>query len=573
MPFDGIVTYAVTNELKTTLIGGRINKIYQPTTNEIIITIRNQGKNHHLLISIHPNYARFHVTEDRFQNPKEPPMFCMTLRKHLSGAILEDIQQEKLERVVSFRYRQLNEIGDEEFKNLQVEIMGRHSNVLLLNADKTKIIHCLKTVPPFQNRHRSIVPGADYIAPPVQDKQDIQQTEAVHFVQKLDFNKGKLDQQIVQQLGGISKIIGKEMAYQAHLGSQEAFKEQFNQLKQQISEQQFQPAIYRNKKEEFHVIPLKHLSGEKETYASANDMTDAFFSNKATRDRVEQQAKDIRRIVNNELDKNNRKLAIHQQTVKKSRSAEEYQIQGELLTAHMHLVNKGDAEVTVVDYYDPDQKERTISLLTEKTPSENAQQFFKKYRKLQAAETKAKKELSKTKREINYLDDIAQQLDTARDQDILDIREELQEQGYLKKQKQKKQKKQRPTPDKYTASDGTVIYVGRNNKQNEYVTQQVAQKNDTWLHTLDIPGSHVVIKHDNPSATTLQEAAMIAAHFSKARGSSSVPVDYTLIKYVKKPSGGKPGFVTYTQQKTLYVTPDETKIRSLQGTTSPHQRS
>ncbi|HLQ95351.1 MAG TPA: NFACT RNA binding domain-containing protein [Pseudogracilibacillus sp.] len=573
MPFDGIVTYAVTNELKTTLIGGRINKIYQPTNSEIVITIRNQGKNHHLLASIHPNYARFHVTDDRFQNPKEPPMFCMTLRKHLSGAILEDIQQEKLERVVSFRYRQLNEIGDEEIKNVQLEIMGRHSNVLLLNADKTKIIHCLKTVPPFQNRHRSIVPGADYIAPPVQDKLDIQQTDAADFVHKLDFNKGKLDQQIVQQLGGISKVIGKEMAYQAHLGSHEAFKAQFNQLKQTITEQDFQPAIYRNKKEEFHVIPLEHLSGEKETYPSANEMADAFFSNKATRDRVEQQAKDIRRIVNNELDKNKRKLSIHQQTLKKSRSAEEYQVQGELLTAHMHLVNKGDAEVTVIDYYDPEQKERTIPLQTDKTPSENAQQFFKKYRKLQAAETKAKKELIKTKREIKYLDDIVQQLDTARDQDILDIREELQEEGYLKKQTRKKQKKKRPTPDKYIATDGTAIYVGRNNKQNEYVTQQIAHKNDTWLHTLDIPGSHVVIKHDNPSETTLYEAAMIAAHFSKARGSSSVPVDYTLIKNVKKPSGGKPGFVTYTQQKTLYVTPDETKIRSLQDTTAHHQKS
>lgn len=569
MPFDGIVTYAVTNELKTKLNGGRINKIYQPTNTEIVITIRNQGKNHHLLLSIHPNYARFHLTEDRFQNPKEPPMFCMTLRKHLSGGILEDIQQDKLERVVSFRFRQLNEIGDEETKNLQVEIMGRHSNVLLLNASKTKIIHCLKTVPPFQNRHRSILPGADYIEPPVQDKLNIQQADAVDFVRKLDFNTGKLDQQIVQQLGGISKVIGKEMVYQANLGSEEAFKEQFNRLKQLISAEDFFPAIYRNKKEEFHVIPLEHLQEEKEAYLSANEMADTFFSNKATRDRVEQQAKDIRRLVNNELDKNKRKLIIHQQTLTNSKSAEEYQMQGELLTAHMHLVNKGDKKITVVDYYDPDQNERTIPLQTDKTPNENAQQFFKRYRKLQAAEARAKKEIIKTKREINYLDDIAQQLDNARDQDIFDIREELQEEGYLKKQKRKKQKKQQPTPDKYIVSDGTVVYVGRNNKQNEYVTQRLAHKNDTWLHTLDIPGSHVVIKHDHPSETTLNEAAMIAAHFSKAKGSASVPVDYTLIKYVKKPSGGKPGFVTYTQQKTLYVTPDETKIRAFKDTQTP----
>src|SRR5699024_9625011 len=346
------------------------------------------------------------------------------------------------------------------------------------------------------NRHRSIVPVADYVLPPAQHKLNLLTTTADAFVQKLDFNAGKLDQQIVQNLAGISKLVGKEMVHQTQLGAQSAYKQQFNQLQQTILDQNFAPAIYRNQREDFHVITMEHLDG-KESYPTTNQLIDAFYSNKAERDRVKQQAKDLSRVIKNELDKNKRKLNIHESTLKKAASASEYQIQGELLTANMHLVQRGDKSITVVDYYDPEQAERTISLKTDKTPSENAQIFFKKYRKLQAAQKKAKTEIMKTKREIIYLEDIVQQINRARDEDVQDIREELQDEGYLKKQKVKKKKKSKPLPDQYTATDGTIIYVGRNNKQNEYVTQKIAHKNDIWLHTLDIPGSHVVIKSDN----------------------------------------------------------------------------
>lgn len=565
MPFDGIVTYAITNELKTALIGGRINKIYQPTKTELVITVRNNRKNHSLLLSIHPTYARIHLTEDTYRNPDEPPMFCMLLRKHLTGAIIEDLEQVDLERIISLKCRAMNEIGDRETKVLTTEIMGRHSNVLLLNDTKTKIINCLKIVPPFQNRHRSIVPGADYILPPAQAKLNLLKADAATFVQKLDFNAGKFDQQIVQSIAGISKLVGHEMVHQVHLGAQSAYKEQFNKLQQTVLDHTFEPAIYRNNREDFHVIPMEHLTG-KESFASSNELVDAFYSNKAERDRVKQQAKDLSRVVKNELDKNKRKLKIHESTLTKAASADEYQIQGELLTAHMHQVQKGDKTVTVIDYYDPEQKERTITLKSDKTPSENAQLFFKKYRKLQAAQKKAQIEIVKSNKEITYLEDIVQQIDSARDEDVEDIRDELRDEGYIKKQKTKKRKKKKIQPEQYIATDGTVIYVGRNNKQNEYVTQKLAHKSDLWLHTLDIPGSHVVIKAETPSDETLQEAAMIAGYFSKARGSSSIPVDYTQVKYVKKPSGAKPGFVTYTDQKTIFVTPDEKLIQSLKQT-------
>jgi predicted ribosome quality control (RQC) complex YloA/Tae2 family protein len=562
MPFDGIVTNAITKELKETLIGGRINKIYQPTKTEVLITIRNKRKNHALLLSIHPSYARFHLTDDTYQNPAEPPMFCMLLRKHLAGAIVLDIVQKDLERIISFTFRAVNEIGDFEVKTLQVEIMGRHSNVILLNEDKSKIINCLKHVPPFQNRHRSLVPGADYVLPPTQGKLSLLDNDVVDMVGRLDFNKGNLNEQLIQTITGLSKIVGTELVYRAHLGSQSIYMEQLKELQQTVLHSGFHFAFYGGKREDFHVIPLTHLQ-ERQTFLNANQLVDAFYSNKAERDRVKQQAKDLSRIMKNELDKNKRKLMIHETTIKKASSAEKYKIEGELLTANMHAVTKGDAMVSVIDFYDPEQNERTIHLQTDKTPSENAQTLFKKYRKLQAAQTRAITEIQKTKQEIDYLEDIVQQIVSARDEDIADIREELAEEGYLKKQKSKKRKKQLPKPEQFTSTDGTTIYVGRNNKQNEYVTQKVASKNDTWLHTLNIPGSHVIIKHEEPSQETLEEAAVLAAYFSKAKASASVPVDYTKVKYVKKPSGAKPGFVTYTEQKTLYVTPEEGVVQAL----------
>lgn len=562
MPFDGIVTNAITNELQTKLVGGRINKIYQPTNSELILTVRNNRKNHSLLLSIHPSYARFHLTEDTYKNPNEPPMFCMLLRKHLSGAIVENIEQYEMERIVSFQFRALNEIGDAVSKTLMVEIMGRHSNVVLLNEDKSTIINCLKHVPPFQNRYRTLLPGAPYKLPPSQKKLNLLETDAADFIKKIDFNAGKLDQQIVQHVTGVSPMAAKEIVHEAHLGDADAYQNAFASFKQTIEEANYSPAIYEGKKEDFHVIPISYIE-KKEAFEDANEMLDAFYSDKAERDRVKQQAKDLERVVRNELNKNERKLTIHESTMKKAKHAEKHQKYGELLTAHMHLVQKGDAAITVVDYYDPAQTEITIELQTDKTPSENAQQYYKKYRKLSTAKKNARIEAHKTRREITYLEQILQQIEHARDEDVEEIREELREQGYIKKQSKTKRKQKKPTPEQYIATDGTTIYVGRNNKQNEYVTHKLAHKNDIWLHTLDIPGSHVIIKDADPTEETLLEAAQLAAYFSKAQHSAKVPVDYTEVRHVKKPAGAKPGFVTYSEQKTLYVTPEKKLVAKL----------
>lgn len=567
MPFDGIVTRAVTEELKKDLIPGRITKIYQPTPTELVFTVRSKGKNHSLLLSIHPTYARFHITEDIYKNPKEAPMFCMILRKYLSGAIIEAIEQKGMERIITFTIQSKNEIGDISQKLLIFELMGKHSNVMLVDKEKGHILDSLKHIPISQNRHRIILPGQKYILPPDQNKMNPLEISSEDFIKRLDFNAGKMDMQFVQTLEGFSPFIAKELLHRIGFGSTSVYTDKFNEIKEQLIENKYVPAIYRNNKEDFHVIPISSFSGDVEYFKDVNKMLDAFYSGKAERDRVKQQAKDLYRFIHNEKNKNERKLKKHEKTIKKAENAEEYQRLGELLTAHMHLISKGDKEVKVLDYYDPEQKERIIPLNPNKTPSENAQNYFKTYHKLKTSKHVVEKEIEKTKEEISYFDQLLQQMDVAGVEDIEEIREELREEGYLKKQKKdkKKNKPSKPVPEKYISSDDTEILVGKNNKQNEYLTIRLARRDEIWLHTKDIPGSHVIIRSSEPSQKTLEEAAVIAAFFSKSQNSSSVPVDYTKVRHVKKPNGAKPGFVIYENQKTLFVTPSKDIVNGLRA--------
>ncbi|MCM3396280.1 NFACT RNA binding domain-containing protein [Oceanobacillus profundus] len=566
MPFDGIVTRAITEELQEEIVHGKINKIYQPTQTELVFTIRSQGKNHSLLFSVHPTYARFHLTEDTYTNPKEPPMFCMVLRKHLSGAIVEAIEQFRMERIVTFTLKTRNEIGDISHKLLVVELMGKHSNVMIVDKEKGHIIDSIKHISMAQNRYRTILPGQVYKLPPSQNKLNPLEIDGEQLIRKLDFNAGKIDQQMVGILEGFSPLITKEIVARTNFGSNEVYIEKFAEVQQQLLDHDYTPAIYRAGKEDFHVIPISAFNGETTEFQSVNKMLDSFFSGKAERDRVKQQAKDLYRFIKNEKSKNERKLKKHQQTIKKAEKAEHYQKMGELLTAHMHLVKQGDPSINVIDYYDPDQRELTIELNPNKSPSENAQGFYKTYQKLKNSKRVVEKEIIRTEEEINYVNQLLQQIDVARVEDIEGIREELREEGYLKKQKfsaKHKNKPRIPEPETYMASDGTIIVVGKNNKQNEYATMKLAHRDDTWLHTKDIPGSHVIIRAKEYSEQTLLEAAELAAYFSKSQNSSSVPVDYTKIRHVKKPNGAKPGYVTYDNQKTIYVTPSKDTVDKL----------
>ncbi|MGP4059756.1 Rqc2 family fibronectin-binding protein [Halobacillus sp. H74] len=571
MSFDGIVTRAITHELNETIQSGRIMKIYQPTETELVFTVRSQRKNHTLLLSAHPSYARFHLTEDQYNNPKEPPMLCMLLRKHLIGGFIESIEQVSMERIVKFQVRTRNEVGDETLKTLVIEVMGKHSNLLLIDEEEGHMLDSIKHLPPSQNRHRTIMPGQPYKLPPEQGKINPVELEPETFIKKLDFNSGKMDKQILNIVMGFSPMMTKEIVHQAGLGGANAYMEAYRNIRNRILEHDYEPQVHLADREQFYVVPLQAFTEEVENYATVSQMLDDYYSGKAERDRVKQQAGDLHRFLKNERDKNLRKIKKHQGTLKKSESAAEYQRLGELLTAHMHLVKTGDSEVTVIDYYDPDQSEMTIELNPNKSPSDNAQNYFQTYQKMKKSKEVVQKEITKAEDEILYFERLLQQVESAREEDIEEIREELREQGYLKRKPaskgNKKNKPSKPSPESFESSDGTLIYVGRNNKQNEYLTNRLANKTDIWLHAKDIPGSHVVIRDEDPSEDTLFEAAQLAANFSKSSRSSTVPVDYTKIRHVKKPSGAKPGYVTYDHQQTLFVTPDASFVKKLKSRT------
>ncbi|MBD8068358.1 NFACT family protein [Bacillus sp. PS06] len=569
MAFDGIFTHVITDELNSALVSGRISKIHQPYKQELMIHIRAHGKNHKLFISAHPSYARIHLTNETYENPSEPPMFCMLLRKHLEGGFIEKVEQMELDRIIIFTIKSRNEIGDESYKQLIVEIMGRHSNIILLDRDKQVILDSIKHVSPAVNRHRTVLPGQPYIAPPVQEKLHPFEVDEEAILKKINFNSGKIDQQIVEQFAGISPLFAREVTYRAGLVNRGTLPDAFLSLIALIKQKEYTPiVIVSAKKEHFYMIDLQHIEGERKVFSSFSEMLDRFYYGKAERDRVKQQGNDLERFISNERNKNSKKIKKLKQTLDDAGKADRYKLFGELVTANMYSITRGTKEIDVINYYTDDQETITIPLNPQKSASENAQQFFQKYQKAKNSISIVEEQIEKTEAEVAYFDTLYQQIESASPKDLQEIREELIEEGYLKGRQHKNKKTQKPQKtviEKYTSSDGTEILVGKNNKQNEFLTNKLASRDDIWLHTKDIPGSHVVIRSKTPSDETILEAANLAAYFSKAKHSASVPVDYTLIRHVKKPNGSKPGYVIYDNQNTVYVTPDEDLVLRLRG--------
>ncbi|WP_462409217.1 Rqc2 family fibronectin-binding protein [Neobacillus sp. Marseille-QA0830] len=567
MSFDGLFTKAMSNELSQSLTGGRINKVHQPYKNEVILIIRANGVNHKLLLSAHPSYARAQLTQEGYDNPSEPPMFCMLLRKHIEGHIVENIHQIDNDRIVIFEIKGRNEIGDISYKQLIVEIMGRHSNIILVDKDKNLILDSIKHISFAVNSHRAILPGQPYISPPEQHKYNPFQASPEVVLSVLDFNGGRLDRQLVEQFAGISPLFAKEVIFQSGLANRTTVPDTFTRLIGKIAIGEITPSIMAaDGKENFYLLPLEHLQGEVTQFSSLSEMLDRFYFGKAERDRVKQQAHDIERLILNEKEKNENKIIKLEATLKHAEQAEEFQRYGELLTANLYAAKKGMQEIEVLNYYDEAGGNLTIPLDPRKTPSENAQKYFSKYQKAKNAVSVVLEQIEKAQEETAYFDTLYQQVVNAAPKDIQEIRDELVEGGYIRERQKKQGKKPhnaKPILDYFHASDGTEIVVGKNNKQNDYLTNKLAARDEIWLHTKDIPGSHVVIRSKEPSEQTIKEAAMLAAYFSKARNSSSVPVDFTKVRYVKKPSGAKPGFVIYDNQQTVYVTPDEELVLNL----------
>lgn len=566
MSFDGIVTRAIAHEIKNELQSGKINKIYQPDKTDLLFSIRAGGKNHKLLLSANPSFSRVQLTSKSYDNPAVPPMFCMLLRKHLEGSVIESIEQIDLERIIHMKMKNRDEIGDIAYKTLIIEIMGRHSNIILVDDKSGVIIDCIKHIPMSLNRHRTLLPGQKYIAPPSQEKHSPLDETAEGFVRKIQWNEGKIERQIVQLYSGISPLIGEEIVYRAGLSTKDALSQSFVSLMNDINNNNYVPQMANNgKKEYFSVVDLTHISGEKKSFESAGELLDRYYFGKAERDRVKQQAADLERMLHNEYEKLNKKIKKLKASLSDTEKAEKFKVLGELLTAHLYMAKKGDAKIEVANYYEEDQPMVEIPLDRLKSPSDNAQNYFKKYNKLKKSVAFIEEQLIKADEDLHYFESLIQQMESASVRDVAGIREELEEQGYLRRRKQplKKKKDEKPVLETYLSSEGISILVGKNNKQNDYLTFKAARQNETWLHTKDIPGSHVVIKSEEFNDTTLTEAAELAAFFSKAKHSGSVPVDYTLIRHVKKPSGAKPGFVIYDNQQTIYVTPDQDTLIKL----------
>ena len=553
MSFDGMFTHALINELNTTFVGGRIHKIQQPYDMELVLTIRANRKNHKLLISAHPSFGRIQVTEQAYNNPETPPNFTMVLRKYVEGNIIDSIEQYDNDRIIIFNLTRRDELGDASQQQLIVEIMGRHSNIFLLDKDK-KIIDAIKHVPMYQNTFRTILPGATYQLPPIQN-----QVNPFKVGENFESDKSLMTAKFLQsQLMGLGRDSAIELASLIEKDSRKPY-----QVIQDFCADFENPnptLVVQDDKQHFLVFPYTTISGEESHYDDLSALLTAYYAKKSKHDYVRQVGNAIIQVVEKNLTHQHKRLANLNQDMEKSSKADTFQLKGELLTTFLYQIEKGQTEVTLANYYDNDQP-ITISLDPALTPSQNAQKYYHKYNKLRNAINHIEKQKVVAEAEIQYLESIQTQLNFAEPNELADIRDELIDQGYLKKQKQDKKKRSNNAsakPREYKTVEGNRILVGRNNKQNDQLTMRQANKNHFWFHTKDIPGSHVILETDEPSEAEIIQAAELAAAFSKYSQSNNVPVDYTQVKHVKKPNGSKPGFVNYFEQKTIFVTP--TKI-------------
>ncbi|HCS9121014.1 TPA: NFACT family protein [Staphylococcus pseudintermedius] len=564
MAFDGMFTRKMVEDLQF-LVSGRIHKINQPENDTIIMVIRQQRQNHQLLLSIHPNFARIHLTTKKYDNPFEPPMFARVFRKHLEGGRILAIRQIGNDRRIEMDVESKDEIGDTIHRTVILEIMGKHSNLILVNEER-KILEGFKHLTPNTNQFRTVMPGFQYEVPPTQHKQNPYAYTGAQVLQHIDFNAGKIDRQLLQTFEGFSPLITKEITSRRHFMTTQTLPEAFDEVMAETKATP-QPVFHKNHetgKEDFYFMKLHQFYDDCVTYDSLHELLDRFYDARGERERVKQRANDLVKLVQQLLQKYQNKLSKLVDEQAGTEEKENQQLYGELITANIYQLKPGARQLETMNYYTGENV--TIPINPQKSPAENAQYYYKQYNRMKTRERELTHQITLTEENIAYFENIEQQLSHIQVHEIDDIREELAEQGFIKQKKQQKKKKQQKIQlQSYVSTDGDTILVGKNNKQNDYLTNKRAQKSHLWFHTKDIPGSHVVILNDAPSDKTIEEAAMIAAYFSKAGQSGQIPVDYTIIRNVHKPSGSKPGFVTYDNQKTLYATPDYDMIRRLKA--------
>ncbi len=556
------------------MAGGKIEKIYQPDGDELIIHIHATGKRHRLYISSNSGHARMHLleVEKEQKNPQNPAAFCMLLRKHFQGARIKSIHQVESERIIELDVDSINELGFPVPKRLTVEIMGKHSNIIAIDLSSGKILDSIKRISSDLNRYRQILPGFTYIYPPDHNKVSFYSVTEEDLEEILLKQDSPLPQSLVKGIQGVSPVISEEIcrraikstAGNAGMLSGHDLYLVITDMKNSILSEQLKPVVYVDKDRnpvDFHIFALSDAESslDKMFFDDPSGAVEYYFTHKISTNRIRQKSSDLMRALTTALDRLYLKKQKLSEELYAAENSESYRVNGELLTANLHNISKGAESARVTNYYDG--TEVTISLDPRFSPSVNAQRYFKKYAKAKTAIKEKRNQLAETNNSIDYLESVSVYVDNADTVDEIDeIRQELAEGGYLRKRKNGyRASKSKLQPFAVTAGDGSRIFVGRNSKENDLLTMKLAGKGDYWFHTKDIPGSHVILSSGGSEASddAVRMAASLAAYYSKARNSDNVPVDYTLVKYVKKPAGAKPGMVIYSNHKTLYVDPEK----------------
>ena len=587
MALDGLVIHSIVDELHKKLLGGKIDKVYQPENDEVVLHIRNNKENFKLVLSCSASNPRVYLASDyKKENPINAPMFCMLFRKYIQGGNIVNVSQVDFERIIKISVESFDELKEKTTKDIIIEIMGRHSNIILTHSSNNKIIDSAKRIPPSVSRVRQILPGQTYVLPPKQDKLNpINEISLNTFVDTLSSFDGPIFKAIYSKFLGISSVIAKEICFRANIDENLLVSEissddiskiyrEFHNLFKYIKDNIYNPCMVIDtsidKVLDFSCINLSLFSN----LSIINDdsiskILENYYATKDIKDRIHQRSSDLRKSISIKLDRLYNKLNKQEKELIESENADIYKIKGELITSYIYMIEKGMESVEVANFYDPEYKNIKISLNTNFTPSENAQKYFKKYNKLKTAKKEITSQIEITKEEIDYLENIMLSIENCENlAELMDIREELGKVGYIRsKNNSKKETKLTTKPHEFVSSNGFKILVGKNNKQNDHLTLKVASNEDIWMHTKNIPGSHVIIKTEGKEVPdeTIFEGAMLAAFFSKSKMSSQVPVDYTKKKNVKKPNGAKPGMVIYDTNNTIYVTPTEELVAKLKS--------
>ena len=558
MAFDGIMMTMVRREMSDVLIGSRVNQIYQPARAELVFAFRTQQGTKKVLIRLSDS-PRVHISSCSIENPPVPPMLCMLLRKRLGGAKLSDITQPKNERVLCLHFEALNEIGDREKLKLYIEIMGRYSNAVLTDGED-RVIDTVRRIDFSVSEERVLLPKMPYELPRMQDKLCIEENEPETICERIDMFGGD-DRAALNTIQGISPMIAREICYRAE---KDSMLEQVSALKRLVEEGKGEPTlIYRadGSPMDFAFMDIRQYEGALTVrrFETFGELLDTFFSDRDRLARMKARSADIGKLLNNGIDRLSRKINLQRADLKKCADREQLRIKGDLLQANLYRIERGATSVTVENFYDENNATVTIKLDPTVSPAMNAQRCYKEYNKAKTREVMLTEQIQKATEELAYLESVQEMLSRCESEaELSAIREELREQGYIKTQKGASKRKDKPLPPiEYESSDGFRILVGRNNKQNDQLTLRTANKNDLWLHTKEIHGSHVIIVADGKeiSDTAIMEAARIAAMHSKGKDSAQVPVDYTRVKNVSKPNGALPGKVIYVNYNTVYVTP------------------